>query len=79
MSNYSVSGSTWAELAAAKLKKAGDEAKHDYEERRAAGIGDNEPEGSRFLEIRIWESELDTLENGLRELAQYLQTLEGRQ
>ena len=62
----------WCEIAAAKIKEAGDEAKELYEELAEYGNGDNDPEGNRFLRVMLRDSEIDKLEHGLREVAAYL-------
>ena len=67
---WGAEAATWAEAAADKLKSAGDDAKQDYEKRVEAGIGDDDPQGDRLLELLLLEADLDKLVSGLRRLAE---------
>ena len=62
----------WCEIAAEKIKQAGDEAKQDYQERAEDGLGDNDPVGERDLKVLLTDADIDKLEHGLREVAAYL-------
>ena len=62
----------WVEIAAEKIKQAGDEAKQAYQELAEDGYGPNDPVGERDLTVLLTDADIDKLENGLREVAEYL-------
>ena len=62
----------WCEIAAAKIKEAGDEAKRYYQELAEDGYGPDAPGGERDLKVLLKDADIDKLEHGLREVAAYL-------